>query len=462
MALHQEVDARLVVAAALRILIVSVSAAAIGVTIAAFYFFPIRPDLGGLPGLTFWTVVTLLASALPVRFPRGNLVSVNTAPILASMVLGGPAAAGLVTWIGTTEWRELRGRIPWYGTLYNHAAIAGPAILAALLYEALIVSLGTSALVALVATSVAGLLFFALNSVAVSTLIAIRRGGSVQASIRTNIGEISTKLVALAPLSWLMAFVYLRVGWWATLLFALPLYTTREAYHRFVEMREMFTSTVRALASAVDARDTWTSGHSTKVQEIAVVIAKEMRVSAALLEAIEWGGLLHDVGKIGVRDAILLKEDRLTREERIEMNAHPEIGARIAGEVKQLGPEVPIIRHHHEWFNGSGYPDRLEGESIPLGARILHVADAFEAMTSPRPYRPKPLTPDAALREIRKFTGVQFDPRVVEAFVRTPYAVGLADPGRPPQPTPIPILAPAAVTAQAVGTGRDNAGVDAS
>jgi HD domain len=427
--LHQEVDAKLVVPAALRILIVSVSAAAIVVTIAAFYFFPIRPELGGLPGLAFWTVVTLLASALPVRFPRGNLVSVNTAPILASMVLGGPAAAGLITWIGTSEWRELRGRIPWYGTLYNHAAIAGPAIVAALLYEAITVSVGTSPLVELVATSAAGLLFFGLNSVAVSTLIATRQGGSVQTSIRTNLGEISTKLVALAPLSWLMAFVYLRVGWWASLLFALPLYTTREAYHRFVEMREMFTSTVRALASAVDARDTWTSGHSTRVQEIAVVIAKEMRVSAALLEAIEWGGLLHDVGKIGVRDAILLKEDRLTREERIEMNAHPIIGA-----------------------------------------RILHVADAFEAMTSPRPYRPKPLTPDAALREIRKFTGVQFDPKVVEAFVRTPYASGLADPGRPPQPTQLPtslpILAAAAATAQTGASGGalggDNAGVDAS
>jgi putative nucleotidyltransferase with HDIG domain len=312
------------------------------------------------------------------------------------------------------------------------------------------------------ATTLAGLVFFALNSTAVAATIALRQDFSMVAALREYVSQAGAKLVTLAPLSWLMAFVYLRVGWWATLLFALPLYTTREAYHRFVEMREMFTSTVRALASAVDARDTWTSGHSTRVQEIAVVIAKEMRVSAALLEAIEWGGLLHDVGKIGVRDAILLKEDRLTREERIEMNAHPEIGARIAGEVKQLGPEVPIIRHHHEWFNGSGYPDRLEGENIPLGARILHVADAFEAMTSPRPYRPKPLTPEAALREIRKFTGVQFDPTVVEAFVRTPYAVGLADPGRPAQPTPIPILAPAAATAQAGGAGGDNAGVDAS
>jgi putative nucleotidyltransferase with HDIG domain len=458
--------------AALRVLIAVVSGFAALFVVAAVQSFPIRPGLGGTAGLAFWIALTLLASALPVKFPRGNLISVSTAPILASMVLGGPAAAGLVALLGTTEWRELRGRIPWYGTIFNHAVLTGPAVIGGVVYEWFVIvapGLAPSApseLVQAVGTTVAGIVFFALNTSAVAVTISLRQGIAPATALQEQVAQAGGKLLALAPLSWLMAFVYLRVGWWATLLFALPLYTTREAYHRFVEMREMFTSTVRALASAVDARDTWTSGHSTRVQEIAVVIAKEMRVSAALLEAIEWGGLLHDVGKIGVRDAILLKEDRLTREERIEMNAHPEIGARIAGEVKQLGPEVPIIRHHHEWFNGSGYPDRLEGENIPLGARILHVADAFEAMTSPRPYRPKPLSPEAALREIRKFTGVQFDPKVVEAFVRTPYAIGLADPGRPPQPTQLPtslpILAPAAATAQASGAGGDNAGVDAS
>src|SRR3990170_22512 len=452
---------------ALRLLIVFVTAAAAVALVAAVLLFPAREAIGGPRGLAFWVGLTLLASALPVKFPRGNLISVSTAPILASMVLGGPAVAGLVALVGTTEWRELRGRIPWYGTLYNHAALAGPAVVGGVVYEAFI---GWGATVATpawtdpiqaIGTTLAGLAFFALNSVAVAATIALRQGFSLRAAIQEYASQAGAKLVALAPLSWLMAFVYLRVGWWASLLFALPLYTTREAYHRFVEMREMFTSTVRALASAVDARDKWTAGHSSKVQEIAVVIAREMRVSPALLEAIEWGGLLHDVGKIGVRDAVLLKEDRLTRDERIEMNRHPEIGAKIAGEVKQLGPEVPIIRHPHEWLNGSGYPDRLEGEYIPLGARILHVADAFEAMTSPRPYRPRPLTVEQALREIRQFTGVQFDPNVVEYFVRTHYVRGVADPGRPTQPVPIPLLA-AAAAAQVGSSGGDNAGVDAS
>ena len=186
-------------------------------------------------------------------------------------------------------------------------------------------------------------------------------------------------------------------GWWTTLLFALPLYTTRGAYHRFVEMRDMFTQTIGALAEAVDKRDPFTSEHSQNVRMISVDIGREMGVSAAELEALEWGGLLHDVGKIGVPDNILLKQERLTREERMVMNAHPVLGAEIIAPVNRLASELPIIRHHHEWFNGSGYPDRLMGDEIPRLARILHVADSFEAMTHERPYRLTPLSTEQAL-----------------------------------------------------------------
>jgi putative nucleotidyltransferase with HDIG domain len=236
-------------------------------------------------------------------------------------------------------------------------------------------------------------------------------------------------MLALAPVAWLMAQMYLS-AWWAVLLFAVPLYTTRLAFRRFVEVREMFTETVASLAEAVDKRDPLTSGHSHKVQEIAMDIGRAMKVSDDDLEALEWGGLLHDIGKIGVRDDVLLKQERLTREEREKMNKHPVLGADIIRPVKHLAPELPIILHHHEWFNGSGYPDRLAGEEIPKLARILHVADAFEAMTAPRPYRMTPLTPEQALAELRKFGGIQFDPEVVDAFVRTKWARGLADPGR--------------------------------
>jgi HD-GYP domain-containing protein (c-di-GMP phosphodiesterase class II) len=228
-------------------------------------------------------------------------------------------------------------------------------------------------------------------------------------------------------------------GWWTAILFGLPLFTIRLAYQRFLEMREMFTQTIGALAEAVDKRDPFTSKHSQRVRSISVDIGRQMRVSAGELEALEWGGLLHDVGKIGVPDSILLKQGRLTREERITMNAHPVLGAQIIGPVDRLAPELPVIRHHHEWYNGSGYPDRLMGDEIPKLARILHVADAFEAMTADRPYR-KALSIEQALAELRKFAGVQFDPEIVDAFVKTSWAEDVHDTGGEPDLRPIPLL----------------------
>jgi putative nucleotidyltransferase with HDIG domain len=216
------------------------------------------------------------------------------------------------------------------------------------------------------------------------------------------------------------------------------------ASQRLVEMRDMFTQTIGALAEAVDKRDPYTAKHSHRVKEIAVDIGRVMQVSAGELEALEWGGLLHDVGKIGVPDNVLLKQERLTREERMIMNAHPVLGAQIIAPVTKLAPELPIIRHHHEWYNGSGYPDRLIGDEIPKLARILHVADAFEAMTAARPYRMTPLTAEQALGELRKFAGVQFDPVIVDAFVQTHHVDGVPDPGRTVEIRPIPLLAQSA------------------
>ncbi len=197
----------------------------------------------------------------------------------------------------------------------------------------------------------------------------------------------------------------------------------------------MFTQTVRSLAGAVDAKDPFTAGHSERVQLIAKDLGEELRCSDSELEALEWGGLLHDIGKIGIPDAILLKQGSLTRDERLVMNAHPVKGEEIIRPVEKLKPELPIIRHHHEWFNGSGYPDRLVGHQIPKLARILHVADSFEAMTAARPYRMTPLTQKQALAELEKFSGIQFDPEVVEAFKRLiAQAAGLGQAEHSPRP----------------------------
>ena len=403
-------------------------------------------------GLAFWTVVTVFAGALPVRMPRGTLVSVSIAPILAAMTLGGPVAAGWVALIGTTELREVRGRVPWYGTAANHAGVVLPALIGSYLSE-LVRGTSTELWVIFLATMVGAAGVFFLNVALTAMVVALRTGQSFKVVALGDARGFGANLLALTPLAWLMSQVYQLPagGWWATLLFALPLYTTRVAHNRFVEMREMFTQTIGALAGAVDKRDPFTSKHSHRVKAIAVDIGREMHVSEPELEALEWGGLLHDVGKIGVPDSVLKKQERLTREERIVMNAHPVLGAEIIAPVTKLAPELPIIRHHHEWYNGSGYPDRLIGDEIPALARVLHVADAFEAMSAQRPYRMTPLTVEQALGELRKFAGVQFDPVVVDAFVKTHWVEGVEDPGRTFQPKPIPLIGQAA--ARMAGTG---------
>ncbi len=391
-------------------------------------------------GVVFWILATLLASALPVQMPGGFLITVSIAPIIAATTIGGPFVGALVALIGTTERRELRGEVPWYGSLANHAGLVMPAVACGLVIEAVRTSGGSQLGVDLFATVLGAFAYFLLNLGIVSIVVALRTGTSTKQLLGEASKGFATTLLALAPLGWLMAQMY-QTSWWTTLLFALPLYTTRVAYHRFVEMRDMFTQTIGALAEAVDKRDPFTSKHSQNVRMISVDIGREMRVSAGDLEALEWGGLLHDVGKIGVPDNILLKQERLTREERMVMNAHPVLGAEIIAPVTRLAPELPIIRHHHEWYNGSGYPDRLMGDEIPRLARVLHVADAFEAMTAARPYRMTPLTNEQALAELRKFAGVQFDPEVVDAFVRTHWANEVRDPGRKIEPRPIPLLA---------------------
>ena len=399
-------------------------------------------ELELLLGVAFWTILTLVGSAFPVRLPRGTHQAVAVAPIMASMFLGGPAVGGWVAAIGTTEMRELRGRIPWYGTLANHAGLVIPAVLAGALREGLL-SIWVGPLAEFVTAMIAAAVFMSSNLLLASLLLGLRTGQPVLGVLVGDSRGISSAVIALAPLAWLMTLVY-AVHWWATALFAVPLYSTRLAYERFVEMRDMFTQTIGALAEAVDKRDPFTSKHSVRVKEISVDIGRVMRVGDAELEALEWGGLLHDVGKIGVPDNVLKKAERLNKEERTIMNSHPVLGAQIIAPVTKLAPELPIIRHHHEWYNGSGYPDRLIGDEIPKLARILHVADAFEAMTAARPYRMTPLTLEQALGELRKFAGIQFDPVIVDAFVKTHWVEGVVDPGGTFQPQPIPLIGQAA------------------
>jgi len=194
---------------------------------------------------------------------------------------------------------------------------------------------------------------------------------------------------------------------------------THELEAKNRELRTAYLSTVRALSEAVDAKDPYTRGHSERVGVYASRIARELGCKREFIERIYLAGLLHDIGKIGVPDAIIGKPERLTSTEYELMKRHPEIGARILEPVKFLADIVPCVRHHHEWYDGSplGYPERLTGGDIPYPSRIILVADTVEAMTSDRPYR-RALPLARVVEEIERFRGTQFDPSAADAFLR--------------------------------------------
>jgi response regulator RpfG family c-di-GMP phosphodiesterase len=194
---------------------------------------------------------------------------------------------------------------------------------------------------------------------------------------------------------------------------------TRDLQAAYGQLQETYRATLEALGSALDTRDIGTESHSRRVHGYSLATAHEYGVPAADLADIAHGVLLHDIGKIGIPDAILLKPGPLTPGEWNVMRRHPEIGRRLIERIPFLRGAVPVVYHHHERWDGSGYPVGLKGEDIPLGARIFSAVDAFDAMTFDRPYS-KAISFDAAKAELRRCAGSHFDPRVVEAFFRVP------------------------------------------
>ncbi len=185
------------------------------------------------------------------------------------------------------------------------------------------------------------------------------------------------------------------------------------------ELRRSYKATVQALSNAVEARDAYTGKHAERVTAYGLEVARVIGMSVEDAPELEFGFLLHDIGKVAIPDAILYKPEALTASERALMEQHPVIGAEIVRGIEFLSGAIQVVRSHHERWDGAGYPDRLSAEDIPLAARVFSVADVLDALTTDRPYRPA--SPLAVAREmITAETGRQFDPQVIDAFVSIP------------------------------------------
>lgn len=193
--------------------------------------------------------------------------------------------------------------------------------------------------------------------------------------------------------------------------------STKNLARLYEDLRSTYLRTIRALAQAIDARDHYTHSHSENVSKYSALIAGAMKLSVKEVEAIREAAELHDIGKIGISDSILSKPSDFTPEEWLQIKAHPLTGAQILEPLTFLSGVIELVKEHHERFDGSGYPAGLKGAEILLGARIIHLADAYDSMISARSYRQVPFTKDAAIAEIKEKTSTQFDPEVVSVFL---------------------------------------------
>jgi putative nucleotidyltransferase with HDIG domain len=384
-----------------------------------------------------WTVfafLTIASGMLSLKLPSidSTRFSISEAFAFASVLLFGPDV-GVVTLALDALRISFRWKMNFTQTVFNFANL-GLAMWAA--GNLFFVATGTRPLYAAGPTSSSLLLglglmtatYYGVNSGLIAAVVGLSSRRSILAVWREHYVQLFPSYVAGAAVAMLVALAFREVHFTAIALslpFILICYLTlRSSFGRLEDAKQhvehlnrLLFSTVETLATAIDAKDEVTHDHVRRVQQGTLALARVLGVNdEATLQAIEAGALLHDTGKIAVPEHILNKPGKLTPAEFEKMKRHAPIGADILSSIAFPFPVVPIVRHHHENWDGTGYPDGLRGEAIPLGARILSVVDCYDALTSDRPYRRR-MTDEQALTIVRERRGTMYDPAVVDAFL---------------------------------------------
>jgi diguanylate cyclase (GGDEF)-like protein/putative nucleotidyltransferase with HDIG domain len=400
-----------------------------------------------LLGLFALIALVGIGQALALEVDDTGSISVSAVGCLAGAALFGPRAS-LVLALATVavEWSARRSEI--HRVLFNLGALTLASLSAAGVFRAAsLAPAGTGHRVAVAALGLgAGAAYFAVLMGLLSLAVALEGHERWWSVFRERFAWLLPHYLVYGFIGGVMALAYQAVKLFALGVFAVPLLLmrkTQEAYLKHTQrsaqklrqaaetiqsqnvslelanklLKERSTAAMESLSATVDARDSYTAGHSRRVQQLALAIGRELGLSQAELDLLGHAALFHDIGKLAIPDAILLKPASLTPDEWSLMQRHADEGARIIDRLGFLNDAVPAIRHHHERFDGTGYPDRIRGEEIPLGARIIHVADALDSMLTTRIYRAARPAAEA-LFELRRAAGTQFCPRCVGALER--------------------------------------------
>lgn len=377
---------------------------------------------GRWPLILFFMGLSAAAEILYIELPGGKgRVSASFGTNLGAALVLEPHEAALVA-AGGILIANLIERLAVDVIAFNTSQLWLTAFAAALVWkalwpaEALLPIEPQEVLGVMLRLLVVGLVYYVINLTLVSLSMRLAYGVRLREMVAKSVLWGIPSHVTVGTLGFLIAVLYLNIGIWGVLLLWVPLLLARYAFRQYVDIRAAHLETIQALALALDAKDPYTLGHSERVAEYAEEVGRQMNLPESEIELLRYAGILHDIGKIGISDAVLNKVGKLTDAEFQLIQSHTTIGARVVKPMGVLRGVSQVIRHHHERYDGRGYPDGLKGEEIPLAARILAVADAFDAMTSDRVYRAG-LAVDEAVEELIRNKGTQFDPRVVDVFV---------------------------------------------
>jgi putative nucleotidyltransferase with HDIG domain len=370
-------------------------------------------------GLLITCVLMILADLVPVRMPGGGFVTPGASlDFAALLVFGGPWTAALNV-VATLVSQLVIRRQSVLRTVFNAALYVLMIAAAWGAYTALGGEAGRLELPAHLPALVAcAFTYFLVNGLGLSSVLALTGEASVWRVFQVNFFQTAFHHLSYLALGALAALLLIQLGPWALALVTLPLLLASLSFRRYFEMKQDLLEFVRALAEVLEEVDPYTRRHSVRVAEYSKRIGRALGMSERAVQDLEYGALLHDLGKVGRQyQHILGKPGKLSTEEQSTMRAHPALGADIVAKVRALRAAAGIVRTHHERLDGLGYPSGLRGGQIPLGARIVSVADAFDAMTSDRPYR-RAMPADRAVAELKRHAGPQFDAQVVDALER--------------------------------------------
>ena len=361
----------------------------------------------------------IVADTAQISLPRGGASIYASSPIdIAAILLFGAPATALIEAVATFLSEVFIQRRPAVRIAFNVPLLIVTVGIAGLAYQAFgPVWTNLDSPRFLVPLLACGMVYYAVNTFSISVVIALSDRKSPLHIWKQNYMWNFFHILAFLPVAAIIALVYLKSGMWTIALFVVPLFLARYTFQLYLDMKEAHINTVAALTSALDANDPYTHGHSYRVSRYAMRIGKAMGLSLKDLEILEYSALLHDIGKIAIQNEILHKPGKLTDAERRSLSTHPVIGADIVENLKFLNEAAVLVRYHHEQPNGKGYPEGLRGEETPVGSRILLCADAFDAMTSDRPYR-KGMSIDNVLDQFKKYKGEQFDLDVANLLIK--------------------------------------------